>query len=170
MKLVCLCPILHLIQFYLKSHELSRDALQCQVFCSGCYKENMISPVWRVQSAGLPCVCSSRELVQKFSTNITTILVLVLFVNSPYVTGQVSHNCTTQMTSVLYTIMLHLHVRLHLRFAAATRPTHFTLERSFLGVALFNVPSQLANLLSTLVTFELGPEPGLNLALWSWCG
>ena len=104
---------------------------------------------------------------KSFSTQITSKFVLVLVVNTPYVAGQICHNSTTHMTSVLYTIMLHLHVRLHLRFAAATEPTHFTLERSFLGVALFNVPSQLANLLSTLVTFELGPEPGLNLALWS---
>ena len=103
------------------------------------------------------CLLKLRIGPKVFSTNITTILVLVLLVNSPYVTGQVSHNCTTQMTSVLYTIMLHLHVRLHLRFAAATKPTHFTLERSFLGVALFNVPSQLANLFSHL-------NLGLNLA------
>ena len=96
------------------------------------------------------------NLGKSFSTNITRILVLVLVVNSPYVTGQVSHNCTTHVASVLNTLMLHLHVCLHLRFAAATKTTHFTLERSFLVVALFNVLPQLANLFSTLVTFELG--------------
>ena len=64
-KAFLLSLILQLIQFDLKSRELSRDVLACSEFCSGYYNVNIVnkvnSPVSRVQSAWLLYVYSSHE-------------------------------------------------------------------------------------------------------------
>ena len=83
---------------------------------------------------------------KSFSTRITSKLVLVLAVHLIHVTCKICHNCTTNMASVLHTVVLHLLVHLHLSSVAATKTTHITLEWSFLVVALFNVYGQVTNL------------------------
>ena len=83
---------------------------------------------------------------RSLSTHITSKLVLVLAVHTPYVTRQICHNCTTNVASVLHSIMLHLLVHLHLSSVAAAKTTHITLEWSFLVVALFDVYGQVTNL------------------------
>ena len=83
---------------------------------------------------------------KSFSTDVTRELVLVLAVHLIDVTCQIGHNCTTNVASVLHTIVLHPLVHLHLGSVAATETAHITLEWSVFVVALFNVYGKVAHL------------------------
>ena len=71
---------------------------------------------------------------------------LLLAVHLINVTCQIGDNCTTNVTSVLYTIVLHPLVHLHLSSVAATETTHIALEWSVFVMSLFNVYRQVTHL------------------------